>query len=139
MFFFYCPSMAYKEILSQDVKTFSGIKEGNVNCPPLIDPRQGRAFCKVFIGHIFFLFLLGKNRHKMYLRHILCIKDIFNFEYFLLSVCLYEGDGIKYVKQRDVVCRTILSFQWLGFVHTKIWPKMSKYITFGSLLSHKSR
>lgn len=39
MFFFYCPSMAYKEILSQDVKTFSCIKEGNVNCPPLIDPR----------------------------------------------------------------------------------------------------
>lgn len=38
MFFFYCPSMAYKEILSQDVKTFSCIKEGNVNCPPLIDP-----------------------------------------------------------------------------------------------------
>lgn len=88
MFFFYCPSMAYKEILSQDVKTFSCIKEGNVNCPLLIDPRQGRAFCKVSIGHIFFLFLLGKNRHKMYLRHILCIKDIFNFECFLLSVCL---------------------------------------------------
>lgn len=39
MFFFYCPSMAYKEILSQDVKTFSCITEGNVNCPPLIDPR----------------------------------------------------------------------------------------------------
>lgn len=89
MFFFYCPSMAYKEILSQDVKTFSRIKEGNVNCPLLIDPRKGRAFCKVSIGHIFFLFLLGKNRHKMYLRHILCIKDIFNFEYFLLSVCLW--------------------------------------------------
>lgn len=39
MFFFYCPSMAYKEILSQDVKTFSCIKEGNVNFPLLIDPR----------------------------------------------------------------------------------------------------
>lgn len=85
--FFYCLSMAYKEILSQDVKTFSCIKEGNVNFPLLIDPRKGRAFCKVC--HIFFLFLLGKNRHKMYLRHNLCIKDIFNFEYFLLSVCLW--------------------------------------------------
>lgn len=77
----------------------------------------------------------------MYLRHILCIKDIISL---ILNIFYYpyvfdEGDGIKYVKQRDVVCRTILSFQWLGFVHTKIWSKMSKYITFGSLLSHKSR
>lgn len=106
MFFFYCPSMAYKEILSQDVKTFSCIKEGNVNCPPLIDPRQGRAFCKVSIGHIFFLFLLGKNRHKMYLRHILCIKDIFNFEFSIIRMSLMKGMGsnksnnaMQYVEQ----------------------------------------
>lgn len=87
MFFFYCFSMVYKEILLQDVKIFSCIKEGNVNFFFLIDFRQGCVFCKVFIGYIYFLFLFGKNCYKMYFRYILCIKDIFNFEYFLLFVC----------------------------------------------------
>lgn len=68
--------MAYKEILSQDVKTFSCIKEGNVNCPPLIDPTREKSPQDV------------SQAYLMYKRYL-------KFWIFYYPYVFDEGDGIK--------------------------------------------
>lgn len=111
MSFFYCPSMAYKEMLSQDTQTFICIKEGIVSCFPFnlwVDPGKGQTFLQS-MDWSYFYFYLWKYRHKMYLMHILYkISFILNIIYYPYMFDKWMGSN-KAINH-DIVFRTFFVF-----------------------------
>lgn len=64
-FFSIAPVWRTKKFYHRTSKHLVALKKGMLIVPLLIDPRKGRAFCKVSIGHIFFFnFYSVKNATK---------------------------------------------------------------------------